>query len=700
MPETRQGARLSGRPAWIAGAVWLAALMAGGAGVASFLRHEEAELSREVAARCITTVDALNQTLLRTIEAVDRVHLLQQARHDLLREGRTDGARAIGDYLADLTTRESFGILQVGATDAGGVASFSSIPGWAPIPLPDPALAGAPLVGRIADRWSLQFTQPLRDTQGRFAGVSAASLDPILLSRRLAEVATGEGTTAAVMRLPDGALLARSREAEAQLGRPPLARHPAVTGAQEGRRGGLRMQSQLDGRPVMMCYRQVPDRPMVLVFAEDWAVVSQSFVALQRGAWSSFAVIMLLLAGGLLAVTRGAALRATRRLLAAAEAERAATAAAWARLEHLLEAAPVAIYAGRMTEGPTPFRPDFTSPNLRRVTGWEPHVFLDPAEAQGRMEAAAAAARGEFHRRVLAEGRALIEYRWRWPDGSWRWLREEARRITPAGPDAPDIVGYLLDVTEQRETAAWAAASARLTMLGELAANMAHELNQPLAVISLAAENAAAALEEDGAAGIPDALETLDLVAQQAARCKEVVRHLRLFSSPDQRQALADVPLGTVVQGAMLLVRGVLRDAGITLHNRLPATLPPIRANAVGAEQVFVNLFLNARDALAGLPPGAPREIWITARVEAERLCIRFADSGGGIPPDVLPRIFEPFFTTKGSDQGTGLGLAICQSAMRGFGGEIRARNEGPGAEFTLEFPLAQAAAAPQDATP
>jgi C4-dicarboxylate-specific signal transduction histidine kinase len=221
---------------------------------------------------------------------------------------------------------------------------------------------------------------------------------------------------------------------------------------------------------------------------------------------------------------------------------------------------------------------------------------------------------------------------------------------------------------------------------------MAHELNQPLAVISLAAENAAAALDEDGPAGIPDARETLDLVAQQAARCKEVVQHLRLFSSPDQRQALADVRLETVVQGAMLLVRGALRDAGITLHNRLPATLPPIRANAVGAEQIFVNLFLNARDALAGLPPGRAREIWITAAADegAGRLSVRFADSGGGIPPDLLGRVFEPFFTTKGSDKGTGLGLAICQAAMQGFGGDIRVRNGASGAEFTLDFPLAR----------
>ena len=724
MAEPRREGHLPGRRASIAAAVWLVILVAGAGGIFSFLRHEERRLSQEVEARCLSTVDALNQSLLLTLEAVQRIHALQQMQRDLLRAGRAEGARAISDYLASVTAQEPFGIFQIAATDAAGLLVFSTVPGWAPIPLGDRAHVGVhaarplerpaelyvsePLVGRISGRWSLQLTYPLRDAEGGFEGVSIVSLDPILLSARLAEISTAEGALSAVMRLDDGALLARSRDAEAQLARPPMADHPAMLAAREAPRGSFRAPSALDGRQLLMCFRRVPEGRMVVAAAEDWAVVAQPFVALRRLAWWSFALIMLLLGAGQMAVLRGAGLRAARRLLADAEADRAATRATWARLEQLLEAAPVAIYAGRLDAAG--FRAEFASPNLRRVTGWPPEIFLDAAEAQARMDASAPSARADFQRRLLAEGRALVEYRWRGPDGSWRWLREEARRVGPEGgqaggpeaPDASDIVGYLLDVTEQRETAAWAAASARLNMLGELAANMAHELNQPLAVISLAAENAAAALDEDGPAGIPDALETLDLVAQQAARCKEVVQHLRLFSSPDERQALADVRLETVVQGALLLVGGALRDAGITLHNHLPAGLPAIRANAVGAEQVFVNLFLNARDALAARPPGAPREIWITAtggRAEG-RLSIRFADSGGGIPPELLGRVFDPFFTTKGSDKGTGLGLAICQSAMRGFGGDIRVRNGTDGAEFTLDFPLAEPAAAPEREAP
>lgn len=543
------------------------------------------------------------------------------------------------------------------------------------------------------------FSDPMGDAPGSLDGVFIVSLDPFLLAPRLGAASAGEGNILALMRVRDGALLTGSRAAEAQAPQGALANHLAVVALRAEPLGSFLTPSTIDGRELLICFRRLPERELLLVAAEEWTNLSQPFQALQRWAWWSFALTMLLLLllGRQFAALRSARLPAARRMLVDAEADHAASTAAWDRLEHLLQAAPVAIYAGRVAGdglGHTPFRTGFASPNITRVIGWEAEVFLDPDRARMHMEAPAWEARTEFFRRILAEGPDVLEYRWRWPDGSWRWLREEARRV------GPDIVGSLLDVTAQREAAGWAAASARLNMLGEIAANMTHELNQPLAVISLAADNASAALEIEGAAGIPDALETLDLVVQQAARCKAVVQHLRLFSNPGQREALALMQVETVLQGTMLLMRGVLRDAGITLHNQLPDALPAIRANAVGVQEVFVNLFLNARDALARLPAGAPREIWITAWQEDGMLRTRFADSGGGIPPEFVHRVFEPFFTTKGGDKGSGLGLAICQSAMRGFGGDIRVRSGAVGAEFTLDFPLAEPKAAQDSKAP
>jgi histidine kinase len=106
----------------------------------------------------------------------------------------------------------------------------------------------------------------------------------------------------------------------------------------------------------------------------------------------------------------------------------------------------------------------------------------------------------------------------------------------------------------------------------------------------------------------------------------------------------------------------------------------------VAAEQVFVNLLLNARDVLQDLPDGAPRRIGVTSRVEGDDVVVTVADTGGGIPPALMERLFEPFFTTKPVGQGTGLGLSICHGIMRAFGGGITATNGEAGAEMAVRF--------------
>jgi C4-dicarboxylate-specific signal transduction histidine kinase len=88
--------------------------------------------------------------------------------------------------------------------------------------------------------------------------------------------------------------------------------------------------------------------------------------------------------------------------------------------------------------------------------------------------------------------------------------------------------------------------------------------------------------------------------------------------------------------------------------------------------------------------PAKQRQVWISAEVEAEKLVLRIADSGLGVPAEVIPRLFEPFFTTKSAGEGTGLGLSLCRTMMEGFGGSISLRNADGGAEFNLRFALAE----------
>ena len=270
------------------------------------------------------------------------------------------------------------------------------------------------------------------------------------------------------------------------------------------------------------------------------------------------------------------------------------------------------------------------------------------------------------------------------------WLREEAREAGTTADGMVLMVGYLTDVTGQRQLEAQAAASAKLATLGEMAAGMAHEMNQPLAIIALAAENAADELQVEGAAAIPAAVTRLEGISRQAARGGAIIRHLREFSRPGSLNEAGPTRLEEVLDGVLQLTRGALRNAGVEWEQDLPADLPAVSAGLVAAEQVFVNLILNARDAMLGQPREQPRRVVVRARVEAGLVVVTVTDTGGGIPAAAFDKMFEPFFTTKPPDKGTGLGLAICHGIMRSLGGSISAANVPGGAEFLLRFRCAE----------
>ena len=138
----------------------------------------------------------------------------------------------------------------------------------------------------------------------------------------------------------------------------------------------------------------------------------------------------------------------------------------------------------------------------------------------------------------------------------------------------------------------------------------------------------------------------------------------------------------------------MLQQWQIELRPELPAALPLVIGQPTRIEQVLVNLLLNARDALNSMPVGQ-RRITLSATTGDNTVQLHVADSGTGVPDEILPRIFEPFFTTKNPNSGTGLGLSICHGAMRTMGGDISGRNDpAGGAVFTLTFRIAEAVTA------
>lgn len=230
---------------------------------------------------------------------------------------------------------------------------------------------------------------------------------------------------------------------------------------------------------------------------------------------------------------------------------------------------------------------------------------------------------------------------------------------------------------------------ARLNALGELAAGMAHEVNQPLAAV-LANTQAASRLLADTPPDIETARSAMASAAQQAQRAAEVVGRLRRsVEAPEHAAEMIAVDLRAPVNNALYLLEPQLQQCGIVPAVQAAGAVP-VLADPVALEQIIHNLLMNAMQALERVPRGE-RTLVLTLSTAGEHGELSVRDSGPGITPDVLPRIFEPFFSTR--DGGLGLGLSLCETLATRMNGALAAANAAPrGAVFTLRLPRAAAA--------
>ncbi|MBL8717148.1 MAG: PAS domain S-box protein [Myxococcales bacterium] len=295
---------------------------------------------------------------------------------------------------------------------------------------------------------------------------------------------------------------------------------------------------------------------------------------------------------------------------------------------------------------------------------------------------------------MIREGTVLPprEYRGRRANGE-EVVIEIASRVLMDGGE-PLVLGFGRDLTERRRLEAQIAHADRLTALGTMAAGVAHEINNPLAYLSLSAE----ALDEQireaplPAADRASLLELLDRVREGADRVAAIVRDMRLFTRGEDDVQPKPVDVCAIVEAAVRLVGHDLRGRA-----RLVRTLEP--AWALGTpgrlEQVLVNLLVNAAQALR--EDAVEPEIRVRVRRAAEGVVVEVEDDGVGIPAVTLPRVFDPFFTTKAPGVGTGLGLSVCHSLVHQMGGTIGLSSaEGKG---TIARVVLKAASAPASAS-
>ncbi|MEC9434838.1 MAG: ATP-binding protein [Pseudomonadota bacterium] len=231
----------------------------------------------------------------------------------------------------------------------------------------------------------------------------------------------------------------------------------------------------------------------------------------------------------------------------------------------------------------------------------------------------------------------------------------------------------------------------RISMLGQLAASIAHEVNQPLAAAVSYARAGARWLARE-TPDIARARSNLEQVESNALRAARIVQRIRAMTR--RSEAAADlVHLDEVAEETLALARGLLERAEMRVSLHAPRGLPPVRGDRIQIQQVLMNLILNALEAARDLPAGRRRLEIALSRAD-DRLRLTVSDRGRGLDADTLAKIFDPFFSTRPG--GMGMGLAICRNIVESHGGAIRGeaiRGPLPGARFVVELPAAIEAA-------
>ena len=275
-----------------------------------------------------------------------------------------------------------------------------------------------------------------------------------------------------------------------------------------------------------------------------------------------------------------------------------------------------------------------------------------------------------------------------------RALRVNVARI-PGAATEHSIVVMVEDVTEQQALETQLVQSEKLAAVGQLVSGVAHELNNPLTSIAGLSEF----LLEQKELGKKDRGH-LQVIQEQAERAGRIVRNLLTFARKGSAERVP-VDLNDVIRRTLSLTAYDLKLKDITVERELSGALPEVFGDRHGLQQVVLNLVTNAAQAVAENPRERPREITVSTWFDGQ-VHLRVADTGPGIPDEVVQSVFTPFFTTKEPGKGTGLGLSITYSIVESHGGQIVLEPRGPrgGAAFRVDLPPAPADAVRPELTP
>ncbi len=282
-----------------------------------------------------------------------------------------------------------------------------------------------------------------------------------------------------------------------------------------------------------------------------------------------------------------------------------------------------------------------------------------------------------------------MEYRLRRHDGEYRWIEDCGVPRYDAQARFLGYIGSCIDITVPRaakeEAQRWQQELAhvdRFSRLGELAASLAHELNQPLTAIVSSAQAAERQLQNGYAVG--DVLETLRDIGNEGLRASDIISGMRDMLKKDAGTRSAQ-NLNTLTVEVIEMLRGTLVEKQVRLMKRLNPDLPEVAGHAVQLRQVLLNLMMNACEAMTETPPNSRQLTIDSARRPDGTVEVSVSDTGTGFSEEILAHLFEPFQTTKSN--GLGLGLSICRSIIVAHGGSLAAANN-PGGGACLRVTL------------
>ncbi|MCX7794645.1 MAG: DUF3365 domain-containing protein [Thermodesulfovibrionales bacterium] len=280
-----------------------------------------------------------------------------------------------------------------------------------------------------------------------------------------------------------------------------------------------------------------------------------------------------------------------------------------------------------------------------------------------------------FLKRLKEEKRPLAEY---WDDEKGRHYYIHLYPIFDDKGEVIKAVHYVKDITERRQLEEQMRLTEKLAAIGQLSAGLAHEINNPLGGIRLCFNNLISTEMDE-----LTRQKHIEVINTGLKKIQDIIKQLLDFSKQTEL-VIAPCSVNKIIENVLSLTEYIITKKGITVIKDFASDIPELMIDRNKMEQVFLNVILNAIQAM----DGGKGLLNIKTSVEKGKCLISFTDTGPGIPEHILPRIFDPFFSTKPVGEGTGLGLSVSKSIIEQHNGEIRVYSSERGTTFIIELPI------------